>query len=207
MRVHSFGRWILCAALMAAMLGVSAASAAAATSTCRASAVRVTVLGVVVEPVVAGGSPCPTASAGVGPIVLPAGLGSVSLLPSSTRTYGVGHPVAETTVTNVVVSLPGLPVISANVLSSRAEAGACANGSPALSSSSQVLGLKIGGTSYTISGPRTISLGLLGSLALNQRTTSNGTITQRALVLQTVFGTSVVIAESRAGFINGNPCA
>ncbi|WP_436494230.1 hypothetical protein [Actinokineospora sp. HUAS TT18] len=91
----------------------------------------------------------------------------------------------------------------------------CVNGpnglQPQLSGSSHIASLKINGVSVTVgSAPLTIPL-VIGSLKLNSTVVSGNTVTQQAVVLDTLL-TDVVIAEAKANFEgkpgtpNGNPC-
>jgi hypothetical protein len=82
---------------------------------------------------------------------------------------------------------------------------------PAFSGASTIASLKINGISITVgSAPLTIPL-LIGSLRLNITTTTATSVTQQAVVLDTLL-TDVVLGESKAniegkpGSPNGNPC-
>ena len=82
---------------------------------------------------------------------------------------------------------------------------------PEFTGSSHVASLKINGVSVVVgSAPLTIPL-VIGTLSLNSQTISGGTITQRALALDTLL-TDLVIAESKANVEgtaetpSGNPC-
>jgi len=190
--------------------------------TCRASAVRVDPDGPlnplpVIEPIVANGqnNPCVAQNSGVlNDFAIPGGLGNASVLFAQTAT-GAGSQ-AQAGVADVTITVPGAPVIRAEVLTSQANAGACTTGDPtppALTGSSTIAKLTVGGTVIEpIKGPQQpIPLGPAGTLFLNQTTTSastpggaNDTITQRALFLDTPL-VDVVIAEAIADF-RGNPC-
>jgi hypothetical protein len=83
---------------------------------------------------------------------------------------------------------------------------------PQFSGSSQIASLRINGVSITVgSAPLTIPL-LIGSLRLNSTTTTATSVTQQAVVLDTLL-TDVVIGEAKAnvegnqGTPTGNPCA
>ncbi|MGX7827008.1 hypothetical protein ACTG9Q_18145 [Actinokineospora sp. 24-640] len=74
---------------------------------------------------------------------------------------------------------------------------------PRFTGSSHVASLRINGVAVTVgSAPLTIPL-VIGSLRLNSQTISGGTITQRAIVLDTLL-TDLVIAEAKAN-VEGNP--
>lgn len=82
----------------------------------------------------------------------------------------------------------------------------CVNGAVTASSSSQVVGLTVAGRSYgTISTPETINVPLVGTLYVNQTTSANGNVAQRALELSTLDGTDLVLGEATVGD-RGNPC-
>ncbi|HEV8560916.1 MAG TPA: hypothetical protein VGR06_31695 [Actinophytocola sp.] len=83
---------------------------------------------------------------------------------------------------------------------------------PEFSGSSTIASLKINGVSITVgSAPLTIPL-LIGSLSLNRTVTTGTSVTQQAVVLDTVL-TDLVLGESKAnvegkpGTPTGNPCA
>lgn len=192
--------------------------------TCRASALRVdpdlpAPLATLptVEPIVANGqnNPCTTQNAGVlNNVALPANLGNASVLFARTNSSATGS-TAQAGVADVTITVPGAPVIRAEVLTSRAAAGECTSGSttaPALTSSSTVARVTVGSTVIEpVAGPRTIDLGPAGKLFLNQEAfsaedgaTSNNTVTRRALFLDTPVA-DVVVAEAIADF-RGNPC-
>jgi hypothetical protein len=191
--------------------------------TCRASAVRVDPTlpapldGLpTVEPIVANNpnNPCKDQNSGVlNDFALPGNLGNASVLFAQTSDDAGSQ--AQAGVADVTITVPGAPVIRAEVLTSQANASACTPGSsakPTLSGSSTVAKVTVGDRVIEpVAGPQTVPLGPLGNLFLNQQTTSASsgsgdpdTITQRALFLDTVLA-DVVIAESIADF-RGNPC-
>lgn len=213
LRKTTFGS-IFLTALLLVMATAGPASAAPKKSTCRASAVRVQGKGllsvVFLEPVVVAnqaGKPCSAMSQELTDLVVPLALGSIQIARATTTVVGTGnHPTSTAEVSNISISLPGLPVIGATVLTSTASAGGCMGGpSPTLSSSSQVVGLTVGGAPLVVgSAPFTLPLGPFGALYLNRTITGPTSITQRALELDTVLA-SVVLAEVQAGYA-GNPC-
>lgn len=83
---------------------------------------------------------------------------------------------------------------------------------PQFSGSSHIASLRINGVPITVgSAPLTIPL-LIGSLRLNSTTTTATSLTQQAVVLDTlltdvVLGESKVNVEGKPGTPNGNPCA
>lgn len=206
------------AAALLALAGPAAAAPAGSGFSCRGSAARVTTaLGVSTEPIRANapGTPCRVdsnqilAPTTIGPLSVDAATAATSQKPATLSSApladgdGAG---AMGGVTNPKIALPGLAV-SASVLD--ASAGyTCRAGQPVASSSSMVANLTVNG--MTIKLPAndaafTLDLGPLGSLSLNQTTTTPGTITRRALFLHTPV-TDVVIGEAVAG-LTGNPCA
>lgn len=204
----------LCLVVTAIAGGAFAQTASADTNgfSCRASAVRVSLPGLppliqpfTLEPFVANqnGSPCTTDSKA---LLQPTTIGPVaaSILTATTSSTNGGHAAAS--VAGAVVGVPGLPVISAQVLQSRADAS-CAGVHPTLSGSSTVLTLKIGTSTITLpndDAPATIPLGPLGNIFVNQQTVSNGQLTRRALYVDSPLA-KVAIAESIAD-IEGSPC-
>ncbi|GGS37961.1 hypothetical protein [Actinokineospora fastidiosa] len=107
-----------------------------------------------------------------------------------------------------------LVTIEVGVIEARA-AATCVDGPdglrPEFTGSSQIASLKINGVAVTVgSAPLTIPL-VIGTLSLNSQTVSGGTITQRALALDTLL-TDVVVGEAKANVEgkpetpSGNPC-
>jgi hypothetical protein len=182
--------------------------------TCRASTVRVTgkglLAGRVFEPFTANadGNECADEDDGVlnPALALPGGLGTVRVLFASTDAEGRS---AEAGVAQVVLTVPGAPMIRADVLTSEARTVCTANG-PAFESDSNVVRLQIGATVVEVPpGPQEVAVpGVPLTLRLNQQTTTttadSSQRVQRALFLDTPLG-EVVIAESVADFHN-NPC-
>jgi hypothetical protein len=117
--------------------------------------------------------------------------------------------IDSTRVTATLVNIE-LGVISS---SATAECVAGPNGlEPEFTGSSTIASLKINGVSVTVgSAPVTIPL-LIGSLRLNSTTTTATSVTQQAVVLDTLL-TDLVIGEAKAniegksGHPGGNPCA
>ncbi|MGW5050162.1 hypothetical protein [Actinokineospora sp. NPDC004072] len=107
-----------------------------------------------------------------------------------------------------------LVTIEVGVIRSQA-AATCVDGpsglEPVFTGSSQIASLRINGVAVAVgSAPLTIPL-VIGTLSLNSQTISGGTITQRALALDTLL-TDVVIGEAKANVEGtpetptGNPC-
>lgn len=182
--------------------------------TCRASVVRVVgegpLAGLAFEPIVANAQndPCVAEEAGIGRITLPADLGEVSVLFAQTETTRGQNASSRAGVADVVITVPGAPVITVEVLT--AEAAATCPG-PEFSGGSTVVGLTIGGVAVEVpAGHTDISLGPVGTLHLNESTTTTtedpaaGRTERQALFLDTNL-VDIVIAEAVADF-QGNPC-
>jgi hypothetical protein len=208
-----------CTALAALLATVIAAPAAAGPPpgsgggdeggfSCRASALRVSLLGGTVEPLVAnpGNAPCMEDSTGlIGPLDLgPVGVSGV-LTAQTAVTPAVGH--AEAAVTNVAIGALGIPAITLAVLTSSADAS-CKDGDSVFSSAGEVVNLRIGGTVVqlpTNGDPFTVDLGL-AQLYLNRVVTTQNSITRRALQLTVpLLRLDIVIAEAEAD-VEGKPC-
>jgi hypothetical protein len=192
-------------------VAASGASPSAPETTCRASLARVTIGGEVIEPVVANanGKPCVAEEAGVGQ--LPTDPLLLKVLYAETATT---EPQAKAGVAEVTIPLStlhaSLPDISAQVLTARASAS-CTNGELTRSGSSRVVGLQIGaqGGSLPPEDEYTdIDVSPLLRVQLNEQTTANGVLTQRALHVTALPGTDgeidVVVSEAQAG---GGPSA
>ncbi|MEV0568030.1 Calx-beta domain-containing protein [Dactylosporangium sp. NPDC050588] len=123
---------------------------------------------------------------------------------------------AKATVESVRITIGGLAptTIELGLIQATAKA-TCASGpgglAPVLSGSSSIAYLKINGIAVTVgSAPLTVPL-VVGSLKLNATTTTPTSVTQQAVVLDTLL-TDVVISEARAdvhgsaAHPTGNPC-
>ncbi len=188
---------------LAIMLPQVAAAQVPGELSCRASAVRIEVAGATVfEPVVANdpSEPCVTDMAGAGTIVLPDGLGTLEVLTVETQ-RDTDTARARSMVADVVLTVPGLPEIQAELLWARA---AVCDGAH-LVGRSRVVGLQIGG------GPvidtvrhEHIDLGA-ARLHLNEQirerdpVTGERTLTQRAFWLEVpALDMEIVISEAVA---------
>ncbi len=186
--------------LIAALLALPASARAATAPSCRASAARVSLLGLAqVEPVRANdpNSPCVTQSAEtlkattIGPITADAveafthdGTGTGSAL------AGVSKPSVRL----------GVLSISAEAVQASATAS-CSGGAPQLSSASRVVGLQVNGLNVTITpgdAPLTIPLPGGGRIAVNETILADGEVTRRALDVFVPNVGEVVLAEARA---------
>lgn len=197
--------------------------------TCEASVVRVSGEGPLaalqIEPFVANpqNDPCRDASAGLIPnLLLPGNLGSASVLfartddpgcsPSTTPCQPGDAATADSGVLLITLTVPGLPPIHAQVLTSHAEARCEGTGPPALSGNSRVVALTVGTTTIDpvttahqhVTIPVPAPVGPI-VVHINHQETTPTSITQRAVFIETGLA-DVVIAEAIADF-NGNPCA
>ena len=201
-------------ALAAASLAAPAAQAAAGDPfSCRASLARTEgfALPINMEPVVANApnNPCVAEDAALldplNPLTIST-VASVRALYAQTN-LDARSSEARSGAAVAVVTIPGAPTITAYALTSQATA-TCGTGSgkPKLSGSSNVLYVQIGSDPalIDISDPQTIDIGV-GTVYLNQQTTANDELTQRALRVVVPGVGTVTVAESRADF-HGNPC-
>lgn len=201
-----------CIGLMAIVSGAlvsTAAAADASTFSCRASAVRVSVL-VNLEPFVANPQDKPCADDSKG-LLTPTTIGPVTAAALNAKTDADpgGQPGAraDSEVVGARISSTLIPLITADVLRTHAKVR-CVNGQPSFSSSSEVVNLRVGGTVIAVppnDEPFTVPIPLgLGTLYGNEKVTSSNRITRRALRLDTLL-LDVVLAESTAN-VEGNPC-
>jgi hypothetical protein len=184
---------------------------------CRASVLRVNVLGINLEPFVAnrGAAPCVTDKSTLLEPTNLLGLLKVGLLQSDTwmspvSYYGsnvTGTAKAEARVADVDVNLLGLR-IKVDLLNAKATYS-CANGVLSQSAYTEVADVSINGQHIKIPSPNAnvlIDLGGLGKLWLNQVVkTDRGTIA-RALYLDSPLA-EIAAAEAKAGFNGENACA
>ena len=212
-------------------LGAAPAAAQDDNFTCRASLIRTENFPVVgpvnpnIEPTVANAknNPCETDTAGLlAPVLgedntITAGPVTAKLLFANTTNNDNAAPPAkqnasaESGVAVVDIAIPGAPPIRAEILTANAMAS-CETGTnpPTLTSGSTVARLFINGTeplapvTNPLNGAQTVPLGPLGNIFLNQTTKTPNSITQRALVVDTILG-DVIVAEAIADF-RGNPC-
>jgi hypothetical protein len=202
--------------LAAAAVAVAPAHAAGDTFSCRGSLARVegTPGGLLdMEPVVANApnDPCAAEDASLLDVLNPlslSSLGSVRALYAQTNAEPRSSE-ARSGAAQAIITLPGAPTIRAAALTSQATA-TCGSGSsaPALAGSSNVLFLQIGNDAplVNVDAPTTIPLPGGGQVVLNQQTTANNEVTQRALRVEVPGVATVTVAESRADF-HGNPCS
>jgi hypothetical protein len=214
-RLRSVASCAALAALLSAGIAAPAVAGPPAPSggsdgefSCRASALRVSLLGGTLEPLVANDAdvPCEDESTGlIGP--LPLGPIAVSgvLTAMTDATPAGGH--AEASVTNVAIGAVGIPAITADVLTSSADAN-CKDGKPVFSSAGEVVKVTIGGTVVQLpTDGDSVKLDLgVAQLYLNRVVITHNRITRRALQLTVgLLLLDVVIAESTAD-VEGTPC-
>lgn len=205
-----WGPLLLLAALAGLSLAAVPASAGAAASfSCRASAGRSVpgnpAQGTSSEPTVANSanSPCVQGDAsGATPTTIgPASAQKVQVQTRSTATS------ATAAVSNSGVAAAGSGSgLTADTIQA-STAATCPNGTPVLSGSSRVTGIKVNGAPLNLptdTAPATYDLGPLGTLLLNQKTFAGGEVVVRALELRNSSGDSIV-GEARSG-ASGNPC-
>jgi hypothetical protein len=209
-----------CVALAAVVAAVFAAPAAAGPSggtfSCKASAVRVALLGITLEPFVANAPdvPCVTDESG---LINPTDVGPLRLSVLSARTIANpgGKPGGYAASEVVDLQLPGsgdpfplLPAIRAEVLATSA-AATCASGQPRFTSTSRVVNLRIGSQVIAIPDngePFELDL-LVAKIFVNERIQTATRITRRALRISSpLLRLDVVAAESSAN-VEGQPCA
>lgn len=192
-------------ALGTLVVGVPAASAAAPTDAgCRASGVRAKTALFNTEPITSNtpGTPCVTDADALGSLTLPSLLSSTAV---QTSTDASTAATANAAVNNTVINISGVATIAATVASSTASTTCTAAGAVAYSGSSQVAGLTINGTPFTITNqPVTIPVGTLLVVAVNEQAVSPGKLAQRAIHISSLaLGIDIVIAESVA---SGTTC-
>jgi hypothetical protein len=220
MRCRRAGLGTVCLTVVATLALAGSAHAAGTGFTCRASAARVTALTLIgAEPVVANaaGDPCRSDATGAMSLSLPGilagGTGLASTTSAASSAAGAGQ------VQNLALGLPvalgplGALDLTATTASSTASVR-CSGSTPSLSGSSQVVGLTLAGRPITASGSYDLSSllpGLSGvaDVALDQRTTSAGELTQDAVDVTILGGpldgAHIVLGEAHVG-ADGN-CA
>lgn len=222
--------WVAAVAAASALLGLAPGAGAAprpggADFTCRASAVRVALVGqTLLEPVVANSPDAPCLD-GTAAIIAPTDIGPVRVNVANADTAIdpdnlAAAPAANgdnaralATVTNPVVDLQGIR-ITADALGATASS-VCQAGTANTTGASVVANIvvTVNGTPIPIvlpndNAPVDIDLGI-ARLLLNQQTVANGRLVQRALELRVPSDASVadvVIGEATVG-TTGNPCA
>lgn len=221
--MHRYAHRFVVVALLAAAVvlpGAEPAQAAGSTMSCRASAIRITGEGPLaflgtVEPVVANRryDPCRDDEASVVDLTLPGGLGSARVLTAETET-DMHESTSHAEVADLVLTVPGLPTIEAELLQASCRVSCMdeqGNQVPAeqrLSSDSEVVNLRIGGSTIDVPPGHThIPLGI-GTLHLNHvekvktpgRVGRPNHIIVRALWLDVPGLVDVVVGEARCGY-------
>lgn len=247
---RSRGRRALALALLAAVTAATAFAVSAATASsasadsfsCRGSAARVDALvagiGAAAEPVIANAPDAPCANDSRRLVTLPAALSSVLDGGVAEASTGVAANAASSRGAITGVSVLRLLGGGIGITALEGTAGyQCVNGSPVAQSGGQVVGLTLFGqaiadTSQPTVLDLTVDLRLLrvrlGTIALNQTTTTPTSVTRTAArisispsldlgvlgpiigptlngVLGGLLGTDIVLGEARAG-LNGTPC-
>jgi hypothetical protein len=207
---------LIVAAALVPMAIAGSASAAEGRFACRASAARVVLLGVTIEPVVAnaGSDPCQTQTSTRGQ---PETSGLVTVGAADAATIGDGQGSSTARVADVGVNLsPGLLPLDITISGLNATSSYTCD--PQLGAvyagSSQVAGVKIAGLQINLpdaNAPVDIDLGDLLTLHLNQTLVSGSgdliTVTRRAAFLESkALGIELSLAEATAGTA-GTPCA
>jgi hypothetical protein len=125
---------------------------------------------------------------------------TASLLNADVKTASGTPPGSDATASaaSVNITIPGAPVIHADLLSSSSRSTCTGS-----SGSSQITNLTIGGSSVPVgSAPNTsIPLGLLGSITVNEQTPVSGGLLVNAMHVK-VLGTDVVVASARSDIHN-----
>jgi len=203
-------RRVLATAVLAgaAALSVHAAGDAAPDGrfSCRASAVRIVLLGIPFEPVVANpaGDPCTTAIAG-GPPAGPASL--LTIAGARAETNADGGATADVADVDIGL-LPGLDISLHGLHSGNADGCSAVAGTPV----SPLPGLRINGVEVLLPDPGApieLNLGLVAIHLGQVQVAAHGDLTEvtsRAAVVESpLLATQVVLAETVVGKA-GNPC-
>jgi hypothetical protein len=238
--------WLVGPALALSIVGVAAAASTAGAYTatslwqCRASAAPIVINGTNrVEVVLANGNPAPAPGKSLdrpqcvnddagpedlaGAIGLPTDLISLKTAVAMTRVdpelgLAIDQKVAATArIENAAIQLPpGSGVtLGVNLIESHA-GGSCAKGKPALSGSSQALGLTLGGTPVSLDDALTQiaaalkPLNQIVEITLNEQIKDATSLTQRALHIKLLTPdktplVDIVLGETKSGF-NGDVC-
>src|SRR4051794_24091013 len=190
----------LTAGALILMLLCSAQARAAGTTSCRASAARVSLLGqLTVEPIRAnaGSSPCSTQSSNV---LKPTTIGPLTAEAVEANTADTG--TIRSGVASVTHPQIGLGPVSIGAQAVQASAQVRCNGTtPVLSSASRVVGLQVAGKGITLptgDKPFTLNLAGGGKITVNEMIISGGTITRRALDIHLPVIGDVVVGEVSA---------
>lgn len=220
------------AALIAVGLGalMSAGPAVAATTSsvpsvtpfsCRASSARVTLLNTITaEPLVANApdNPCKSDSHGLSAVnVLQTGAPAVNAGPAAVLTDSVFQPVqgaargaaAVSDVQGVVIPTSSGEISIVGPVTSMASYG-CSNGNLVSSSGSTLDVLSVGGKAIALpspGAPMTIQLGGGSYIAINEKTTTATSITERVLHVHLQGIADIVVGEATVDYSGSDPCA
>lgn len=228
---------VLNARRMAAIFAVglaalmSAGSAAAATTTssvptvtpfsCRASSARVTLLNsLTVEPLVANApdNPCKSDQHGLSSVNVPTTTSpGVNAGPAAVLTDSVFAPVqgaargaaAVSDVQGVVIPVPGNTISIVGPVTSNAFY-ACNNGNLTSGSGSTLNLITVGNRAIALPSPgasMTIDLGGGSFIAINEKTTTATSITERVLHVHLQGLADIVVGEAAVDYSGSDPCA
>jgi hypothetical protein len=212
--VRNLFRAVLVVGLALIPMALASTASAASRFSCRASAARVVLLGIVVEPVVAnaGSDPCQTQISARG---APETSGLVTVGAADAATVDEGQGSSSARVADVGVNLDTLLPLQITISGLNASASYTCDttGNLMFAGTSQVAGLKIAGLEIKLpdaNAPVDIDLGDILTLHLNQTVvTGSGDliqVTRRAAFLESkLLGLQVSLAEATAGWA-GDPC-
>lgn len=195
--------------IMAVAVAGEASAQAAGNFTCRASALRAELPTgtTLLEPVASNRPNDPCVSDSDGLLSLNANVLGIGIRTAALQSSTSATPTGATSKASVLdARISQLLGTSVRITVARSEASvSCVNGSPAFSSSSEVVGLTVNGAPVVVTGAPNQSV-LGGLLILNQRIVTADRITRRAAVVTLGGLLRVVVAESIAD-VSGNPCA
>jgi hypothetical protein len=229
MVLHARRMAALVAVGLAALMSAGSAAAATTTSTvpsvtpfsCRASSARVTLLNsITVEPLVANApdTPCKSDQHGVSSVNVPTtGSPGVNAGPAAVLTDSVFAPVegaargaaADSDVQGVVIPVPGNTISIVGPVTSSAYY-ACSNGNLTSGSGSTLDVLSVGGQAIALpspGAPLTIQLGGGSYIAINEKTTTATSITERVLHVHLAGIADIVVGEASVDYSGSDPCA
>ncbi len=231
MSFHARTKAALIGVGLVALSLMSAGPAVAATTTssvpsvtpfsCRASSARVTLLNALtVEPLVANSpdNPCKNDSHGVSSVnVLQTGAPAVNAGPAAVLTDSVFAPVqgaargaaAVSDVQGVVIPTSAGQISVVGPVTSSASYG-CSNGKLVSASGSTLDILYVAGKAIALpspGAPMTIQLGGGSYIAINEKTTTATSITERVLHVHLQGIADIVVGEAKVDYAGSDPCA
>jgi hypothetical protein len=230
MSFHARTKAALIGVGLVALALLSAGPAVAATTTsvpsvtpfsCRASTTRLTLLNAItVEPLVANNpdTPCKSDSHGVSSVNVPTtGMQAVNAGPAAVLTDSVFAPVqgaargaaAVSDVQGVVIPTSAGEISVVGPVTSSASYG-CSNGTLVSASGSTLDILYIAGKAIALPSPgasMTIQLGGGSFVAINEKTTTATSITERVLHVHLQGIADIVVGEATVDYSGSDPCA